>query len=366
MTSTQQTTKKYTTRYEQLLGAKKELLSSRNGDLPRMQTSLTTINSYLNGGWLFRSTITIASKSGGGKTTLKDQLIRDANNKKINPMHIVTIDFSFEMPAVDIGLRDISAITQTSQTVLLKEGEPLPKSFENAIDSYIESTKDMPVFVIEEACTVLEMEAIIEEIVIEQRKTNPESLFLITIDHSILIKKLPGDNQFDTLHKLGEMATKIRKKHPVIIVILSQMNRTIEDVTRTKPGTSGNYPQTSDIYGSDALLHHTDYLIIIDNPSAREIFEYGPTRIQVATASNPKAYTMFHFLKSRRGSLKRFQFHANFTNFEFQEYGVPYKVGGDSIGQYLEVIHTKPVSEKNLNENDVDVTKNFKPPFEIK
>ena len=306
------TNKKYTTRYEQLLGAKKELLSSRNGDLPRMQTSLGTINSYLNGGWLFRSTITIASKSGGGKTTLKDQLVRDANNKDINPMYIVTIDFSFEMPAVDIGLRDISAVTQTPQSVLLKEGEPLPSSFERAIDNYIQSTKDMPVYVIEEACTIPEMEAIIEEIIIMERKKNPEALFLITIDHSILIKKVPGDNQFDTLHKLGELATKTRKQYPTIIVILSQMNRTIEDVTRTKPGTSGNYPQTSDIYGSDALLHHTDYLIIIDNPSAREIFEYGPTKIQVATASNPKAYTMFHFLKSRRGTLKRFQFHANF------------------------------------------------------
>ena len=133
--------------------------------------------------------------------------------------------------------------------------------------------------------------------IIEYSNAHPNTQLLVTIDHSMLVKKNGGtESDFEKLARLGEMLTELKKMLPVLFIILTQMNRSIEDPNRTTPGTTGNYPRASDIYGSDALMQHSDIVMIINKPSKSNIKIYGPERYIV-----PSDYMVCHFVKCRNG-----------------------------------------------------------------
>jgi len=93
------------------------------------------------------------------------------------------------------------------------------------------------------------------------------------------------------------------KKHPVMFIVLTQLNREVESVERQKPGTYGNYIFDSDIYGGDALLQHADIVLGINRPSKYNLRVYGPEKYQV----QPK-HIVVHYLKNRNGQAGQFSF----------------------------------------------------------
>lgn len=308
------------TRHEQFIEGKQYIKDFRANKVPTLVTSIPSLNAHLGEGIEFGTTLVVASRSGGGKTTLKDQLVRDAVNPLLNKHTISILDFSYEMPGRDMSIRAFISATQSSKQQLIVRNKPLSSSHEKAIDDCIEAFKNVRIKVIDEPLDLYNMERAIHLYMEDEAKVVKDPLFLITLDHSILTKNLPGDQSFDTLHKLGEMATKIRKQGNVIFLILSQLNRSIEDTTRSKPGTAANYPNSSDLYGADALLQHADMLIIIDNPAQRDLLTYGPIKIQL-TEPIHRYYSMFHIVKDRRNGQRKLHLHGNFTEFRFQEYG---------------------------------------------
>jgi hypothetical protein len=102
------------------------------------------------------------------------------------------------------------------------------------------------------------------------------------------------------LGALGEALTMMKKRYPIAFVVLSQLNRNIDDPKRALDGDYGNYVLDSDIYGSDALLQHADVVLGINKPSLRKIRQYGPDRYII----NDEDILVFHFLKSRNGTTR--------------------------------------------------------------
>ena len=92
----------------------------------------------------------------------------------------------------------------------------------------------------------------------------------------------------------------MKKKYPVAFLVLSQLNRNIDNPDRSRDGEYGNYILDSDIYGSDALLQHADVVMGINKPSIRKIRQYGPERYII----NDEDLLVFHFLKSRNGTTR--------------------------------------------------------------
>ncbi len=84
------------------------------------------------------------------------------------------------------------------------------------------------------------------------------------------------------LYQLGEELTKLKRKLPIIFIILSQLNRNVDSPDRAENGKYGNYILDSDIFGGDALLQHADMLIGINRPAHRKIEYYGPERYIIA------------------------------------------------------------------------------------
>jgi len=106
----------------------------------------------------------------------------------------------------------------------------------------------------------------------------------------------------------------MKKHYPIAFIVLSQLNRNIDDPKRTMDGEYGNYVLDSDIYGSDALLQHADVVVGINKPSLRKIRQYGPERFII---DDPDLLP-FHFLKSRNGTtrLSFFRFDRNTIRIE--------------------------------------------------
>jgi replicative DNA helicase len=102
------------------------------------------------------------------------------------------------------------------------------------------------------------------------------------------------------LGSLGEALTMMKKKYPVAFIVLSQLNRNIDDPKRQEEGSYGNYVLDSDIYGSDALLQHADVVMGINKPSIRKIRFYGPDKFII----EDEDVLVFHFLKSRNGTTR--------------------------------------------------------------
>ena len=308
------------TRYEQFVEGKQYIEDFRSNKVPTLITSIPSLNAHLGEGIEFGTTLVVGSRSGGGKTTLKDQLVKDAINRNLNNKPISVLDFSYEMPGRDLAIRAFISATQSSKKHLIVRNKALSNSHEKAINDTIEMYRNARIKVIDEPTDIYNMERLMYIYMEDEKKEVKDPLFLFTVDHSILTRNLPGDSTFDTLHKLGELATKVRKQGNVIFIILSQLNRSIEEPIRSKPGTAANYPNSADLYGADALLQHADMLILIDNPAMRDLLTYGPLKIEL-TEPIHRYYSMFHIVKDRRNGQAKLHLHANFTEFKFQEYG---------------------------------------------
>jgi hypothetical protein len=111
----------------------------------------------------------------------------------------------------------------------------------------------------------------------------------------------------------------MKKNYPVAFVVLSQLNRNIDNVERQRDGEYGNYVLDSDIYGSDALLQHADVVLGINKPSLRKIRQYGPDRYII----NDEDLLVFHFLKSRNGTTRMSFFKLDRTIMRIVEIDTP-------------------------------------------
>jgi replicative DNA helicase len=121
---------------------------------------------------------------------------------------------------------------------------------------------------------------------------------IVTIDHSWLVKKAADEREkLQTLYNIADMLIDVKRDLPVIIIILTQLNRTMEDVSRRTPGTIANYPSSSDIFGGDALMQGSDLVLAISRPFTLNIEDYGPEHYKA-----DKENVFLHLLKLRNGA----------------------------------------------------------------
>jgi replicative DNA helicase len=257
----------------------------------------------------------IGGRPGAGKTLIKDQIIREAF--ALNPdTQFRVLEFSFEMIMQTSCLRDFSASLGKSYKYLCSaEGNKLTR--EEIVQCYdLAKTKvNYPIDTVEQPCTVNEMRDIIDKYINEyQTKT------IITLDHSILLKKAPYHrDKYEMLYEFGEMLTEIKRIYPITMIVLSQLNRSVESPERNEDGKYGNYILDSDIFGGDALLQHADLVVGLNRPAKQKIKFYGPDRYII---EDDKTLVM-HFLKARNGDNRMSFFKAQFEKMSVIEMETP-------------------------------------------
>lgn len=298
-----------------------KMKARRSGELKSLKSSWPKFNDAFCDGLEWRTITVVGARPGTGKTLFMEQLISDIIEENKDHKFRV-LKFQFEMLDETNGIRKLSLNTASDYNTLMSKGEPVDKDLYLKCVQYYEQTAETDVIdVVYDPCTVDEMCATIHYYM-EAHKDEQGNYTnaLVTIDHSALLKVGKGQkDKFEVLYALGEALTYMKKHYPVAFLVLSQLNRNIDNPDRSKDGDYGNYVLDSDLFGADALLQHADVVLGINKPSIRKIRFYGPERFIV----NDEDLLAFHFLKSRNGTTRLSFFKLDRDNMRIVEIETP-------------------------------------------
>ena len=264
----------------------------------------------------------IAGRSGAGKTLVKDNIISNAFvlNKGEN---FRVLEFQFEMMARVSAIREFSSIVNLPYKTLCSADSPIDDQILAACYHYSKGKIKYPIDIVETPQTVASIESIIidyMESYVNREGANPlYTNTIITLDHSYLIKTADNQTKADMLYEFGEMLTRLKRRYPIAFIILSQLNRNIENPERNEDGRAGNYVLSSDIMGADALLQHADILVGINRPGYFKIRFYGPDKYII----HDETILVMHFLKCRNGDTRMSFFKAMFDSMRIDEMPTP-------------------------------------------
>tara|TARA_R110000868_G_scaffold408198_1_gene690715 strand:+ start:534 stop:1529 length:996 start_codon:yes stop_codon:yes gene_type:complete len=298
-----------------------KMKARRSGELKSLKSSWPKFNDAFCDGLEWRTITVVGARPGTGKTLFMEQLISDIIEENKDHKFRV-LKFQFEMLDETNGIRKLSLNTASDYNTLMSKGEPVDKDLYLKCIQYYEQTAETDVIdVVYDPCTVDEMCATIHYYM-EAHKDEDGNYTnaLVTIDHSALLKVGKGQrDKFEVLYALGEALTYMKKHYPVAFLVLSQLNRNIDNPDRSKDGDYGNYVLDSDLFGADALLQHADVVLGINKPAIRKIRFYGPERFIV----NDEDLLAFHFLKSRNGTTRLSFFKLDRENMRIVEIETP-------------------------------------------
>lgn len=256
---------------------------------------------YLNG-FEWGYIVTIAGMSGVGKTTLLSQLETNicGLNKSSN---FKVLNFNYEMSARRLVGKKISAKLGKSIKQLYN-ADKINNMSQSELDLVLRNKSALMKYdinYVEFPGTVKEMSQTIDEFARAKgigNTMNSESAMLITLDHPLIVKK-DGTDERNMLIDLMSMFNEKKKIYPKsLFILISQLNRDIESPERKATYGAGkilNYPQKSDIMGSDAIYQFSDSVIIIHAPERIGLTTYGPHNY-------PTSGLIFaHHIKTRDG-----------------------------------------------------------------
>jgi replicative DNA helicase len=298
-----------------------KMKARRSGELKSLKSSWPKFNDAFCDGLEWRTITVVGARPGTGKTLFMEQLISDIIEENKDHKFRV-LKFQFEMLDETNGIRKLSLNTASDYNTLMSKGEPVDKDLYLRCVQYYEQTAETDVIdVVYDPCTVDEMCATIHYYMERHKDENGNyTNALVTIDHSALLKVGKGQrDKFEVLYALGEALTYMKKHYPVAFLVLSQLNRNIDNPDRSKDGDYGNYVLDSDLFGADALLQHADVVLGINKPAIRKIRFYGPERFIV----NDEDLLAFHFLKSRNGTTRLSFFKLDRENMRIVEIETP-------------------------------------------
>jgi replicative DNA helicase len=276
----------------------KNIDDRRKGRIKSFVTPWQNINDATAGGIEWGSVVTIGARPGAGKTMFVSNLLRECKN--LNPTQDFNIlEFQLEMTNEQYGQREIVAATGLDYNELLSTKQQLDDFKFRQAEKYLEDCKALHAKKvyrgqINKSITATELEKAVHYY---YNKLGGKPL-IVTIDHSWLIKKDANEKEkLNTLYNTADVLIRLKQELPIIIIMLTQLNRNIEDPLRKTPGSIQNYPTSSDIFGGDAMMQASDVVIALSRPYTFDITAYGP-----------KSYTVTedgifaHLLKVRNGT----------------------------------------------------------------
>ena len=261
----------------------------RSGKIKSLMLPWTGLNNAGVAGLEWGSMLTIGARPGSGKTMFVSQILRES--KFLNPTQDFNIlEFQFEMGARQTASRDFASQAGHKQLddfsiKMMKQYLEDSRAFQD-IGNYRTQ--------INEPLTVRKME---EAIYAAYNGLGGKPL-IVTIDHSWLIKKDTAEKEkITTLYNTVEMLMKVKNKLPIIVLMISQLNRSIDEAIRKIPGNIANYPTSSDIFGGDALMQGSDMVLVLTRPYKADIELYGRKEYPCKTDD-----IFGHILKSRNSA----------------------------------------------------------------
>jgi len=316
--------KKWNSQREGFQESLKYLQGRMQGQIKSIRTPWAKFNDATTDGLEWNTINVIGGRPASGKTLIAEQIVRESF--VLNPGEdFRVLQFQFEMLARTSAIREYSSIVGKSYKYLCSaDGKLTTEDLQKCYD-YAKKKVQYPIDVVETPCTVDDFKEIVRDYMHFHASYDSEGNIkfknvIITIDHSLLFKKASYEkDKHDMLNNLGEALTALKKIYPVMFIVLSQLNRNIDNPERNEDGKYGNYILESDLFGADALLQHADNLIGINRPAKQKIRFYGPDRYVI----DDDRVLVLHFLKCRNGDTRMSFFRAEFEKMKIVEMITP-------------------------------------------
>jgi len=270
----------------------------RSGKIKSFMLPWSGLNRAGVAGLEWGSMMTIGARPGSGKTMFVSQILREC--KLLNPTQDFNIlEFQFEMGAKQTASRDFASQVGLDYNQVLSTYKQVDDFALKQMKQYLDDTKAFQKFgnhrvQINNPLTVKDMEKAIYTCY-EGLGKKP---LIVSIDHSWLIKKdINEKEKIATLYNTVEMLMKVKNNVPIIVFMISQLNRSIDEAIRKIPGNIANYPTSSDIFGGDALMQGSDMVLVLTRPFKADIEIYGRKEYHCKTDD-----IFGHILKSRNSA----------------------------------------------------------------
>ena len=277
---------------------------AKRGERDVLKTRWPRLNKNLLGGLQKGKMYVIAGRPGVGKSAFSNQLVFDLldTNKKSK---VLILYWTFEMPGYQQIMRSASKDVKKEMSDLL--------SVESALSDidfkdYIDKVQKYSGYDIHFNNYPRSMEYIIntnEQIYDE----DPETIVVNLYDHSRLITG-KEDTELRRLNTVSKGCMQMQSKFNVINILLSQLNRNIEQEHRAK---NQYQPLLTDLFGGDSIGQDAHVVMILNRPYDL----YGITAKYCD--EEPTGLLACHVEKNRDGLLGMISYEADMSTFTIKE-----------------------------------------------
>jgi len=286
-----------------------------NGSVPVLKTRWQKVNKSLLGGFQFGMLYVIAGASGHGKSMFLNNLIRDFTSPALNgdkPTKI--LHFTFEMSAEMEILRRVSALSKVGLDKMLQADQSLTDIEKTLVHDKIQQINEPNVSFVETPGNRFQIADAIWRFI----EAHPDNKYVVTLDHTLLVTPVNGENEVQTLAELGKLFIQLRKEYGVMVLLLSQLNDKIESEQRRNPDSPAlHYPLKTDIHGSKQLYHAADVVMVIHQPCLLGLTHYGRNNIPTQNL------IALHCLKNRHGQASIVLLKNNLRHGTFEDWDAP-------------------------------------------
>lgn len=301
----------------------------RNGVQVGLYSRFSSFNRAMIKYFRFGTVNLIAGLSGHGKSFLLNMLEDDFSSIDIPNMKlgvdntnffdrkkkVAVLAFKYEMSAKDEMIRTLSGRISKSSAYILSSEYNNGKYNDLGDDEYlnieVELNKlaDRSIYYIE---TVGNLEQLFNTC-LYFRKEYPDTMIVVTIDHSLLSKKLTEKDDLELIQQTGITCMKLKKILNAMVIPLNQLNGDIERPNRIE-NPQLHYPMKNDIHCGNQLYWACDTVTLIHRPELIGIPKYGVHKFDTKDLIHGR------FVKSRNGNVGNMWWKADFGKGQLKEF----------------------------------------------
>ena len=234
-----------------------EVKTGMYGNRTVFPTKWPRLNKNLMGGLQRGKMYVIAGRPGVGKSAFSNQMIFDVLDSNWNKQ-VVVLYWSFEMPGYQQILRAGSKDTKLQTFELLSVENKLSQDNFQRYCEEVEKYKKYPIYF----CSIPQDMSKVEQTNYTIFDKYPGVTVINLIDHSRLVRS-KADTELMKLNELSKTAMLIQARMGSITVLLSQLNRNIEQEFRAKQQYQ---PLLTDLFGGDSIGQDAHVVMMLQRP----------------------------------------------------------------------------------------------------
>ena len=269
-----------------------------------LPTSWKRLNRNLLGGLQKGKLYVVAGRPGVGKSAFSNQLIFDVLDT--NPdKNIRVLYWTFEMPGYQQVMRSASKDVRKEIGQLLSVDTPLSDVDFKTYAKKVQKYGNYPIYFNNVPRTMEFIMNTNEEVF----NKHPNDTVINLFDHSRLVRG-NEDTELKRLNTISKGCMWLQSKLGTINILLSQLNRNIEQEHRAK---NQYQPLLTDLFGGDSIGQDAHVVMILNRPYDL----YGIT--ESYCNEDPRGLLAVHVEKNRDGLLGMIGYEADMSTFTIKE-----------------------------------------------